>query len=158
MKKSRLPELYKDFRDFIQLCNSYDVRYLVIGGYAVSIHGYPRGTDDLDIIVEGTEENAEKIVAMLKDFGMGSLGLKKEDFLIPGFFTQLGYPPARIDIMNEMDSVPFAEAWLNKKTLSYQGQEMHFIGYNELLKMKAAASRSKDLVDIEMLRKRNKKK
>lgn len=158
MKKNKQPVLYQNFKDFLQLCNAHEVHYLVIGGFAVSMHGYPRGTDDLDIIVEGTEENAEKLVAMLKEFGMGSLGLQPADFLQPGFFTQLGYPPERIDIMNEIDSVPFKEAWANKRTVVYQEQLMHFIGYNELLRMKAEAGRLKDLADIERLKKRHQEK
>lgn len=81
----------------------------------MSAHGYPRGTDDLDIVVERSEKNAEKVVSMLKEFGMGSLGLKKEDFMQPDFFTQLGHSPARIDIMNELDEVQFESAWSNKK-------------------------------------------
>ena len=124
----------------------------------MSAHGYPRGTDDLDIVVERSEKNAEKVVSMLKEFGMGSLGLKKEDFMQPDFFTQLGHSPARIDIMNELDEVPFESAWTNRKTIDYQNQLINFIGYNELLKMKAIAGRSKDLLDIEMLKKRNKEK
>jgi len=157
VKKKNEPKLYDSFKDFIQLCNEFEIRYLVIGGFAVSIHGYPRGTDDLDIVVEASEENGEKIVAMLEKFGMGSLGLQKDDFMKPGFFTQFGYPPERIDIMNEIDEVPFAAAWDNKRTVIYQDQLMHFVGYNELLKMKAVAGRLKDLADIETLRKRNKK-
>ena len=87
--------LEKDFLDFISLCNQYNVKYLVIGGYAVGIHGYPRLTKDLDISVQISEENAEKIVQVINDFGLSSLRLKKEDFLKADFVTQLGHEPVR---------------------------------------------------------------
>ena len=87
-----LNNLEKDFLDFISLCNQYHVKYLVIGGYAVGIHGYPRLTKDLEI----SKDNAEKIVQVINDFGLGSLELKAEDFLKVNFVTQLGYAPVRI--------------------------------------------------------------
>jgi len=87
-----------DFIDFLKLCNKYEVKYLVIGGYAVSIHGYPRYTKDLDICIELSEENAGKMVQVINDFGLESLGLTKEDFIKKNFITQIGYEPLRIDI------------------------------------------------------------
>ena len=134
------------------------MRYLVIGGFAVSIHGYPRGTKDLDVCIEASEENATKMLSILDEFGMGSLGLKKEDFLQRGFFTQLGYEPVRIDIMNEIDGVSFEEAWQNKRSVHYEEQLIHFIGYHELLRMKALAGRPQDIADIVKLKARNKDK
>ena len=75
--------LNKDFKEFIQLLNENDVRYLVVGGYAVAFHGYPRYTEDIDIWIESNPANAKRIVKTLHEFGFGSLGLKKEDFLDP---------------------------------------------------------------------------
>src|SRR5438874_3898833 len=106
--------LESDFLDFIRLCNQYNVKYLVIGGYAVSIHGYPRSTKDMDICIEISEENAEKMINVINDFGFGSLQLKKEDFLKEHYITQLGFEPIRIDILNDLDGVSFSEAWDNK--------------------------------------------
>ena len=88
MKK--MTKLEKDFLDFISLCNQYNVKYLVIGGYAVAIHGYPRYTKDLDVSIEMSEENAERVVRVINDFGLSSLRLTKEDFLKKNFVTQLG--------------------------------------------------------------------
>jgi len=85
--------LNKDFKEFIQLLNDHDVLYLVIGGYAVAFHGYPRYTKDIDIWVWLDKGNAEKLLKVLKDFGSGSLGLKLNDFLDPEQVVQLGYPP-----------------------------------------------------------------
>ena len=119
----------------LQLCNTHLVKYLVIGGYAVSIHGYPRYTKDLDICIELSDE-MQKNGAGLKDFGKASLKLTQEDFTKKNFFTQLGYEPLRIDILNDMDSVPFEQAWKNKREVEYEGIKINFVGYAELLKLK----------------------
>ncbi len=150
--------LEKDFVDFVKLCNLHKVKYLVIGGYAVSIHGYPRSTKDLDVLIQLSEENAEKMKNVIDDFGFASLKLKKEDFLKPDFVTQLGHEPIRIDILNAIDGLDYEEAWKNRKMVSYEGEPIPFIGYNELLKIKTIAGRPQDLADINKLEKRNKKK
>ena len=157
MKKKQI-SLEGDFLDFVDLCNKHELRYLVIGGYAVSIHGYPRSTKDMDICIELSEANAEKMVLVINDFGFGSLNLTKNDFLVPHYFTQLGYEPIRIDIMNDIDGVNFAEAWENKKVVRMGEIDFNFIGYNELLKVKAKAGRPQDLADIHKLKQRNKNK
>lgn len=153
MKKLKLET---DFIDFIKLCNKYEVEYLVIGGYAVSIHGYPRSTKDLDICIKISEENATKMVRVIKDFGFASLKLTKEDFLKRDFITQLGHEPVRIDILNDLDGVPFEEAWKNKRVMEFEGSEINFIGYAELLKVKEKAGRLQDIADINKLKSRNK--
>ncbi|MCC6186223.1 MAG: hypothetical protein IT256_03630 [Chitinophagaceae bacterium] len=159
MKKSNeSPKLENDFKEFVELCNKYEVRYLVIGGFAVSVHGYPRGTKDLDICIQSSEDNAKKMVDILKEFGFASLNLTKEDFLKKGLFTQLGYEPVRIDIMNDIDGIDYEVAWENKRTINYEGFLIHFIGYNELLRMKALAGRPQDIADIAKLKARNKGK
>jgi predicted nucleotidyltransferase len=150
--------LETDFIDFIKLCNKYSVKYLVIGGYAVSIHGYPRSTKDLDVCIELSNENAERMVRVINDFGFASLKLTKTDFLKKDFITQLGYDPVRIDILNDLAGVNFNEAWANKKEINYVGEPIFFIGYHDLLKVKAKAGRPQDIADISMLEKRNKKK
>jgi hypothetical protein len=91
--------LNQDFKEFIQSLNDNQVRYLVIGGYAVALHGYPRYTKDIDIWIEMTLENAAKLIQALQQFGFGSLGLTSEDFLAPDQVIQLGYPPNRIDLI-----------------------------------------------------------
>lgn len=155
MKELRLEN---DFIDFVELCNKYEVEYLVIGGYAVSIHGYPRTTKDLDICIKISEENANKMVDVIIDFGFGSLNLKKEDFLKRNFITQLGHEPIRIDILNDLDGVPFEHAWKNKRVIAMQGAIVNFIGYADLLKVKEKAGRPQDIADIDKLKFRNKKK
>ena len=152
------PNLENDFLDFVSLCNKYEVKYLVVGGYAVSIHGYPRSTKDLDICIKISGDNAEKMVRVIEDFGFSSLRLTKEDFLKKDFITQLGHEPVRIDILNELDGVPFDEAWENKKIVAFEKIPINFIGYADLLKVKEKAGRPQDIADIIKLKSRNKNK
>lgn len=148
--------LEADFIDFLKLCNQHEVKYLVIGGYAVSMHGYPRTTKDMDICIELSDSNAERMVRVIDEFGFGSLRLKKEDFLKKDFITQLGHEPVRIDILNDIAGVSFEEAWNNKKEAVIEGVKVKFIGYNELIKVKEKAGRPQDLADVSKLKKRNK--
>ena len=156
--KNKMPEFQKDFEDFIGLCNKYQLEYLVIGGFAVSIHGYPRTTKDLDICINNTEENAKKVLAILKDFGFGSLNFKMEDFLKKDMIAQLDYPPIRIDILNDFNGVDFDYAFKNKRIVNMNGIPTNFIGYNELIINKENAGRDQDLLDIKKLKDRNKLK
>jgi len=149
-------KLEKDILDFVALCNKHEVRYLVIGGYAVSIHGHPRSTKDIDVCIEMSELNASKMISVINEFGFGSLKLNKEDFLKKDLVTQLGFPPLRIDILNDLDGVNFQEAWNNKKIVTFEHVPVNFIGYDELLIVKQKSGRSQDIADIELLKKRNK--
>lgn len=151
-------KLEKDFLDFLRLCNIHEVKYLIIGVYAVSIHGYPRYTKDLDVCIEYSDANAERMVLVLQDFGFASLGLTKEDFNKKNLIIQLGYEPLRIDILNDLNSVPFEQAWKNKQHVNYEGLEISFIGLNDLLKVKESAGRPQDIADVWKLNERNKNK
>ncbi len=91
--------LNQDFKEFIQLLNDNQVRYLVVGGYAVALHGHPRYTKDIDVWIELAQENASHIIKALEQFGFASLGLKENDFLVEDQIIQLGYLPNRIDII-----------------------------------------------------------
>jgi hypothetical protein len=147
----------KDILEFLELCNKHEVKYLVIGGYAVSIHGHPRSTKDIDVCIEMSEMNASKMVEVIKDFGFSSLKLDKEDFLKRDLITQLGFPPLRIDILNDLDGVSFKDAWKNKKIVSFENVPVNFIGYNDLLIVKQKTGRPQDIADVDKLKKRNKK-
>lgn len=96
-----------DFKEFIQLLNDNQVRYLIVGGYAVALHGYPRYTKDIDIWIEMSQKNAAQMLAALAQFGFGSLDLETSDFTTPDRVVQLGYPPSRIDIITTPDGVDF---------------------------------------------------
>ncbi|MFK7950961.1 MAG: hypothetical protein AB8G11_25500, partial [Saprospiraceae bacterium] len=95
-------ELDKDFKEFIELLNAHNVQYLVIGGYAVNFHGYPRYTKDIDFWLWMTDENIEKLLQVIKSFGFGSLGLDKSDFSDADNIIQLGYEPYRIDLLMDV--------------------------------------------------------
>jgi hypothetical protein len=90
----------KDFREFIRCLKDHNVEYLIVGGYAVALHGHPRYTKDLDVWINISANNAGKIVAAIRDFGFSSLQLQIEDFIQPDTIIQLGYPPIRIDLIN----------------------------------------------------------
>jgi hypothetical protein len=145
--------LQKDLREFIELLNSNDVRYLIVGGHAVAYHGYPRTTGDIDFFVEVSEDNAAKLEKVLVGFGFGSLGLTAKDFREPGTIIQLGYPPNRIDLVTSISGVAFAEAWESRICDRVEGLPMIFLDKQTLLANKAASGRPKDLADIAALSK-----
>ena len=143
--------LNKDFKEFIELLNANNVKYLIVGGYAVGIHGYPRYTKDLDIWILVSHENADNVIKSLKQFGFGSLGLKKEDFLKPDEFVQLGYPPNRIDIVTSCDGVEFETCYQSRKQVIVDGLAINFIDIENLKKNKKASARPQDLADLDNL-------
>jgi len=146
--------LEKDFEDFLKLLNSNKVAYMIVGGYALALHGKPRHTGDLDIWIDVTEDNAAKLVMVLKEFGMGSLGLEKEDFLKPGFMSQIGYPPLRIDILNSIDGVTFSEASIGMQIIHLEDDLiLNYIGLDDFLLNKQASGRKQDLADIREIKK-----
>ncbi len=143
--------LNQDFKEFIQSLNANNVRYLVIGGYAVAFHGHPHYTKDLDIWIEASPENAGQLIKALEQFGFASLNLKAEDFLTPDQVVQLGFPPNRIDILSEAEGVDFAECYASRVQVEIDGIPMHFIDLANLKKNKRAAGRLQDLADLENL-------
>ena len=143
--------LNRDFKEFIGLLNVNDVKYLIVGGYAVGFHGYPRYTKDLDIWLLVSEENAENVMIALEQFGFGSVGLQKEDFLKPDEFVQLGYPPNRIDIVMSCDGIQFEECFQSRIQVDSDGLIIHFIDLDNLKKNKLAVGRPQDLADLDNL-------
>ena len=141
----------KDFKEFIELLNANNVQYLIVGGYAVGIHGYPRYTKDLDIWILVSHENAENVLKSLKQFGFGSLGLQKEDFLGHDEFVQLGYPPNRIDILTSCDGVEFETCYQSRKKVIVDDLTINFIDIENLKKNKKASARPQDLADLDNL-------
>ena len=143
--------LNQDFREFIQLLNDNQVRYLVVGGYAVALHGYPRYTKDIDIWIDSTRENATCILKALMQFGFESLGLKQEDFLVEDQIIQLGYPPNRIDLITSLPGVKFGKCYDKRLSVEIDGVTVHFIDLVNLRKNKKASGRLQDLADLENL-------
>jgi len=141
-------------QDFIDLLNAFtvaDVRFLVVGAYALAFHGAPRFTGDLDIFVRSSHENAVRIMAALSAFGFGSEGLSPEDFEKPNQIIQLGVPPVRVDLITSISGVTWEQAMGGSIASDMDGTTVRFIGKNELVMNKRAAGRKKDLADIEAL-------
>ena len=143
--------LNQDFKEFVQSLNDNGVRYLVVEGYAVALHGYPRYTKDIDVWVEMSAENATRIVKALDQFGFGSLALKESDFVVPDQIIQLGYPPRRIDILTTLPGVEFSECYPSHTTVDVEGVSVNFIDLENLRKNKRATGRHQDLADLENL-------
>jgi hypothetical protein len=143
--------LNQDFKEFIQFLNANHVRYLVVGGYAVALHGHPRYTKDIDIWIEISPENAKNLLQALEQFGFGSLGLQLEDFLTPDQVIQLGYPPNRIDLLTTIDGVNFANCYPLRLEVFIDNIGINFIDLENLRKNKQASGRLQDLADLENL-------
>ena len=140
-----------DFKEFVQSLNDNGVRYLVVGGYAVALHGHPRYTKDLDIWLWLDRDNALQVVAALDQFGFGSLGLGPEDFLVADQIIQLGYPPNRIDLLTSLPGVEFGECYDKRVVVVLDGVAVNFIDLENLRKNKRATGRYQDLADLENL-------
>ena len=141
----------QDFREFIELLIKNKAEYLIVGGYAVGVHGHPRYTGDLDIWLNSTKKNAELILKTVNEFGFSSFKLTPADFTKPGNIIQLGYPPLRIDLLTEIDGVTFAACFANRKEVVIEKLKVNFIGYNDLLKNKKESGRPRDIDDIDNL-------
>lgn len=146
-------QLNRDFSEFVRSCNRNEVRYLVVGGYAVAAHGYPRTTKDFDVWVWIGSDNPNRVIAALRDFGFGEVGLTSTDFSQSGKMIQLGYPPIRIDLLTSIDGVDFEEAYVSRMTIRIDEQDVSFIGREALIKNKLASGRLQDLADVEFLNK-----
>lgn len=140
--------LQKDLKEFVELLNELDVRFLVVGAFAVAYHGYPRYTSDIDIFVEKSAENAELLLKAVDEFGFGDIGLSQEDFMRKDQVIQLGVAPNRIDLMTSISGVNFEEAWSSREL---GGVTLPFISREMLKRNKAATGRSRDLADLEQL-------
>ncbi len=143
--------LHQDFKDFLKLLNSHEVKYLLIGGYAVGFHGYPRATADLDIWVEMDAQNAQKTVSAIKQFGFDVPELTTDIFLESNKVIRLGNPPIRIEVMTGISGVDFKECYDNKINVMLDGLCVNIINYDDLIKNKMASGRLKDKVDVEQL-------
>ncbi|MBK8702354.1 MAG: nucleotidyltransferase [Saprospiraceae bacterium] len=143
--------LNKDFKEFIELLNYHEVQYIVVGGYAVAFHGYPRYTNDIDFWILPNPTNAEKLLTVLRDFGFESLDISIKDFTHPNNVIQLGQPPYRIDLITSVSGVDFQECLSATIESTLDGVPVRFISLEDLKKNKRASGRLKDLNDIEEL-------
>ena len=152
-----MEKLDRNFADFLRLLNSHGVEYVVIGGYAVGYHGFVRATGDLDLFVGISTENAAALVHVFRDFGFSTPELKEQLFLDEGKIVRVGLPPLRIEVLNGISGVTFAEIFPKRIEEVIDGLRVPFIDLNSLLKNKAASGRLKDLADIEELTKKTPK-
>ena len=144
-------KLPKDFAELLELLRAQGVRALIVGGYAFVYHARPRTTKDIDIWIEQTPENVQRLLEVLDEFGFGSLGFKPEDFLTPGQFIQLGYPPHRVDLLTTLRGVTFEEGWAGRVEAVVDGVQVCFLGKAELIRNKKVVGRSRDWADVEIL-------
>ena len=140
-----------DFKEFLQLLNAHDVKYLLIGGYAVGYHGYPRATVDMDIWVAIHRENAQKIVAVLEEFGFNMPELNADLFLEKDKVIRMGVPPMRLEILTTISGVEFEACYQNRIEDELDGVKISLIGLGDLKRNKLSSGRHKDLNDLENL-------
>ena len=141
-----------DFLDLLRALLGADVRFLVVGAYAVGVHGRPRATKDLDVWVEASVDNAPKVINGLVEFGARLMGLTEAELRTPGIGLQIGVEPGRIDVLTSVSGVRFEDAWPRKVQANFaEGVRCNVIGLDELLQNKRAAARPQDLADVAAL-------
>jgi len=140
-----------DFKEFLKLLKVHDVRYLLIGGYAVGYHGYARATEDMDIWVAIHPDNAQKLVSTLKAFGFDDPNLKPELFLQKPKIIRMGFPPMRLEITTSISGVEFDKCYQERIVDTLDGVEVNLIDLENLKKNKRASGRTKDIADVEKL-------
>lgn len=151
--RKTMEKLNEDFLEFVRLLEQNDVRYLIVGGYAVGLHGFPRYTGDIDFFVAISEENSSKILTVFESFGFGELDINKSDFLTKDYVVEIGREPRKIQLLTGIDGVDFDACYPNRVEVTYADLVLKFIGKGDLLINKQASGRSKDLIDFDELNK-----
>lgn len=141
----------QDFVDLLRAFVAAEVRFLVVGAYALAIHGRPRATGDLDVWIDATPENAGRVMQALVRFGAPRGEVTEADFAEPRIVYQMGVAPGRIDILTQLSGIFFAEAWPGRVIGAFGDIEVPFIGREDFIRNKKATGRTRDLADIEEL-------
>jgi hypothetical protein len=143
----------EDFLDMLKALADAGAEYLVVGAHAMAVHGVPRATGDLDVVVRASADNAERVLDALRRFGasVDEHGVRLEDLSTEGFVYQIGLPPRRIDLMTSISGVTFADAWASRVEIEIAELRVAFIGREALIRNKRATGRDKDLVDLRTL-------
>lgn len=144
-------KLPRDWSEFIGCLRKHRVRYLIVGAHALAAHGRPRATQDLDVWVQPTLANAKRVGAALAEFGFPALGRAWREFTGPRCVAQLGHPPMQIDVLTSIDGVTFAAAWKHRLEQVVDGELIWFLGEDDLRTNKASTGRTKDVLDLELL-------
>ncbi len=140
-----------DFSDLLRIFNDNNVKYLVIGGYAVVQYAEPRYTKDLDVWISTDSTNAEAVYKSLREFGAPLTGLTSKDFSEDGFFFQMGVPPVRVDVLMGIPGVQFEDCWKRRTEMDFDGLKIDFISKEDLIAAKHASGRPQDLIDADLL-------
>ena len=143
--------LAADFKELLQLLNSNRIEYLVVGGYAVSLYGYPRATGDMDIWIAVSRENARKTAKAIREFGFDMSELKEDIFLEKNKNIRMGNPPIRIELLTSIDGVEFETCYKNKQIVEIDNIKINFISLKDLIQNKKSSARHRDLDDLEHL-------
>lgn len=141
----------QDFLDLLRAFIAREVRFLIVGAYALGVLGRPRATGDLDVWVDPAPDNAPRVMAALEAFGAPLQQVTADDFSRPGIVFQMGLPPLRIDVLTELSGLTFAEAWPGRIQASFGPLTVDVIGREAFIRNKRAMGRAKDLGDIEAL-------
>jgi len=144
-------QLPSDFKEFLKLLNAHQVEYLLVGGYAVGFHGYPRATADMDIWIAVSPANADRIVAVLREFGFNPPDLSPELFLKKWQIIRMGVPPVRIEINTTISGVDFNDCFAKRVVAELDGVKTNLISLPHLKVNKTAAARHQDIADLEHL-------
>ena len=143
-----------DYKDLFNILNTYKVRYLVVGAYAVAYYAEPRFTKDLDIWIKPELKNADRLYNALKQFGAPLKGICTEDFTDKGMVFQIGVAPIRVDIMMGLSGIRFDSAWKRRIRAKYADVPINILGIKELIKAKKRTNRLQDRLDLEKLTER----
>lgn len=144
-------ELHPDYKEFLKLLNSNEVRYLLVGGYAVGYYGYPRATADMDIWIAVDEKNAANAIRALHTFGYPTDRIEEDFFQQKDKIIRMGYPPVRIELLTGVSGVTFEDCYRDRVTIEVDGISIDLISLPMLKINKKASGRLKDLVDVEHL-------
>ena len=143
--------LNEDYKDILQIFLKNEVRFLVVGAYAMGAHGYPRATSDIDLFVKPTVENSKKVYESLVEFGAAVDELTPETLTKKGIFFQIGVAPRRIDILNELEGIDFDKAYESRGIVEVETMPLPILSRQDLIRNKKIAGRKKDIIDIEAL-------
>ncbi len=141
----------RDFSDMLSALSEAGAEYLVVGAYALAVHGVPRATGDIDLWIRPSPSNAQRAWDALVRFGAPLAGVRPEDLASPGIVLQIGVAPGRIDLLTSIDGVAFEDAWSDRVELIVEGLRVPVLGRAHLVTNKRAAGRPKDLADLALL-------
>ncbi len=149
----------RDYEEFIESLNASGARYLIVGAHAVALHARPRATKDLDLFIEPSPDNAERVLAAIRAFLGSDIGLTLADLTTPGSIIQLGVAPSRIDLLSRLaGNQGFRAAWESRVDAKFGEVDAHYLSLDDLIQEKESAGRDQDRADLRSLRRVRQKK